>query len=611
MRLLPLLLLALSACTPDPADTSGPDTEGPPDWVIGEVLDTEGRGVLATTPAPWGGDLWLLRVEGDHYTMGYQHGRLAGTRLLDLWWTYMGSLGEEMGLDDPEDVDVILGGLLDSAWAHFEANTPTSFLEEFQGMADGMAAAGVEYGDGDEDLVKIPTRLVTLIDLAMSSQLDVENIGGAARFIQEGYTDELLAWYGMERSPAPLAPVLEEAVRAIRTLDAKKGARLFGPAFQCSYFAAWGDRTDDGGLYMTRNMDFAADTGMYEYAMVTAYVPDGGVPHASISWLGASLGVLAGISQEGIAVSAVGASSPLERIRTEPAVLRAREALEHATSLESAIPYLENGVGDGLTRAPTIGYNALVSWGDPRGDGAAAEAVILENNGLSVGGYHHRPDCTVEPFLLRFAYDGSLESRWTPADEPRWVNAEGDAQEIDAEANVRLFAHDGAGTYVLDEHGRYVEDPVDGIPMQTGFPAECALYRGDEAMNYGVRIHQTAANGPADGGDGVMVQSSSWRKRYTPMREMAEAYAAGTSYEWEGETVIEDNGGVPVPIGLDEAEAISRVAAMSSNVWDVVYDTTDLVIRVSYESGTGDTWIPADEQPAFLELDLRDLFLTD
>ena len=92
---------------------------------------------------------------------------------------------------------------------------------------------------------------------------------------------------------------------------------------------------------------------------------------------------------------------------------------------------------------------------------------------------------------------------------------------------------------------------------------------------------------------------------------MTLAYENGTEFTWRDEVVIPDNGGQRVGIGLDEAEAISRVAAMSSNVWDVVYDTTNLVIRVSFESGSGETWVPAHEQPPYLELDLDDLFLTD
>ncbi|MBT3222338.1 MAG: hypothetical protein HN348_24965 [Proteobacteria bacterium] len=468
---------------------------------------------------------------------------------------------------------------------------PQIFFDEFDGVADGMEDADVEYHD---DLVKVPIRLITLIDLAMSSQLDFGDLGGLTAFLQTGYTEAILDYYGMgdrrdgEDSEYETSP----------------------PLLQCSYYAAWGDRTVDGGLYMTRNMDFTEDTGIYTYAMITAFVPDEGVPYASISWLGATLGVLAGINEEGLAISAVGSESPYERLTTEPALFRAREALEFSSDVDDAMPYLLNNISDGINRAPTIGYNALLSWGDPREGGADAQSVILESNGLETGVFHHNNDCTVEPSLVRYDYDG-IATVWTPTDHPDEVNFEADAKEIDGEGKVRLFAHDGQGNLLTNQEGKYYEDPTNGIPIQTGYPEDCALYRGDEAMAYGVRIHQKASNGPMRGDGRLMVDSGSWRGRYWPMREMTIAYAEGTAFEWEDEEVIPDNSGQQVLIGLDEAEAISRVAAMDSNVWDVVYDTTNLKVRLSYESGAGDNWMPAHEQPPFLEIDLKKLFLTD
>ena len=604
------LALLLPGCKKDEQDSAAETCSAPTDqWTLGEVIDTEGCGVLAKIEqAPWGGPLWVLRLEGDHYDMGYQHGRLAGPQLLDLWWTYMGTIGEEIGIS-AESTDTMLGNMLDTAWEYYEPNTPDIFMEEFQGMAAGMEAAGVEYDDHndetDDDLISLPIRLITLIDLAMSSQLDFDNLSALSTFLSNGYTEALLEYYGMSARPAP--PEVRSAIEALRAA----GAHGQVPGLDCSYFAAWGDRTDDGGLYMTRNMDFTSDSGIYEYAMVTAFVPDEGVPYASISWLGASLGVLAGISQQGIAVSAVGAESPYERVTTEPALLRAREALQFSYDLDGSLPSLTNTVDDGINRAPTIGYNALLSWGDPENDGADAQSVILETNGLEVGAFHHHNDCTVEPSLLRFDYDGEA-TEWTQGDHPEWVNDEADAKEIDGEGNVRLFEVDAHGDYVLDAHGNYIEVEKGGQPIQTGYPEPCALYRGDEAMAYGVRIHQAAAHGPMGGdGSGLMIDSGTYEGRYWPMRQMTVAYAEGSEFTWNDEVVIPDSGGAQVPIGLDEAEAISRVAAMSSNVWDVVYDTTDLVIRVSYESGTGDDWIPASEQPPFLEIDLQELFLTD
>lgn len=580
-------------------------------WTVGEIIDTEGCGVLARVNAentPWGGPFYVLRVEGTHYEMGYQHGRLLGPRLLEIWWTYMESMAAEAGMGSAYVLDGLVGGMMDSVWNEwYGPNTPQMFHEELQGFADGMKAAKIEYGSSDESLIKLPRRVITLIDLAMSSQLNFDELGALDQFMETGYTEALLAYYsGLEAKTNAHTSAIDPELRGFA-----KSVGLSGtPLLQCSYFAAWGDRTDDGGLYMTRNMDFSADTGIWTNAAMAVYVPDDGVPYASISWLGATLGVLAGINREGIAVGAVGSESPFERLNTEPALLRAREALERSANLADATPYFMNGIDDGLIRAPTIGFNALVSWGDPRNDGADAQAVVIESNGLETGIFHHRNDCSVDASLVRYDLAGE-PTVWTAAQNPDMVNSEADAKEIDANGNVRFFEVDGAGDYVKDENGAYVEVATGGQPMQTGYPTDCALYRGDEAMAYGVRVHQAAANGPARDDSGLMTESGSWQRRYWPMYQMTKAYEDGTAMMWEGEELIADNGGEQVKIGLDQTELVSRTAAMSSNVWDVVFDCTDLVIRVTYESGTGDDWVRAGDQPGFYEVDLRKVFLTE
>ncbi len=601
---------------PDSADDSSvPEACTAPvdDWTVGEIIDTEGCGVLAMIPGEetaWGTPFYVLRVEGSYYDMGYQHGRLVGPYLLDLWWTYMDTLAEEAGLGSAETMDTMLGNMMDTVWeTWYGPNTPAIYHEEIQGFADGMEAAGLEYGDDDDDLIKMPQRIITLIDLAMSSQLDFDDLGSLAGYISSGYTDAVLDYYGTDTSNMSVDPQAQE-IQDILMGTADPLNTHSGGLLNCSYFAAWGDRTDDGGQYMTRNMDFTTDTGIGDMAAMAVYVPDDGVPYASISWLGANLGVLSGVSREGLAVGAVGAESPFERIATEPALLRARDALGNSLTLDDALPYLMNDVDDGINRAPTIGYNALVSWGDPRNDGADAQAVILESNGLETGVFHHHNDCTVTESLLRYDLDGNA-TMWTHADDPEIVNTEADAKEIDGDGNVRLFQVDEHGEFVMDESNDYIEVETDGQPIQTGYPLPCALYRGDEAMAYGVRVHQSAANGPMREHPGLMIESSSWTKRYWPMYQMTAAYEQGVAMEWNGAELIPDNGGEQVKIGLDETELVSRTAAMSSNVWDVAFDTTDLVIRVGFESGTGEDWQPASEQAEWLEIDLNAVFLTD
>ena len=103
-----------------------------------------------------------------------------------------------------------------------------------------------------------------------------------------------------------------------------------------------------------------------------------------------------------------------------------------------------------------------------------------------------------------------------------------------------------------------------------------------------------------------MTTSGSYRNRYLVMHDMVQAFGTGAPYERNGEVVIEDNGGQPVPIGLTQGAMIANQAAMSSNILSVIYDATGLKLYVSYETGTGPSWLPASKSP-YAELDLVEM----
>ena len=102
-------------------------------------------------------------------------------------------------------------------------------------------------------------------------------------------------------------------------------------------------------MIATRNMDWSADIGLQNVPLVTVFIPDGGYAHITVGWIG-FIGLLAGMNEKGVAFGGVMADSVHMRIHSEPLLLRAREVLEFAGSLDEAMPYFTNQVEDGINR---------------------------------------------------------------------------------------------------------------------------------------------------------------------------------------------------------------------------------------------------------------------
>jgi len=377
------------------------------------------------------------------------------------------------------------------------------------------------------------------------------------------------------------------------------------PFHSCSFFGAWGDRTTDGHFIGSRNLDWNADTGIGPMRLLTIFVPEGegaGHPYATLGYTG-SVGALAGMSSAGIALGEVGSTGVLERLVGEPWVLRNLEILEHATDLDQALAYHSNQVSDGFNRPQTIGYNFMLGYGDPQGDGAAAEGAVIEANGAMVS--IHRGGDGGSTEVHHFDFDGLHER--TAYEGESDVNTEAEAVEIDASGEPRSFACE-EGEFLVDEYGEYIEDPS-GQQMPVGLPLEQALFRGDEALSHANRRFQVAAHGPQDGDD-LMVTSSSYGHRYLPSHGMLRAWELGEAYEEDSQVIVEDNGGQQVLIGLDQGVELAAHVAMGSNILSVVYDATSLEMMFSYEQGTGDAWEPANEQD-YVYVDLKPAFEFD
>jgi len=77
--------------------------------------------------------------------------------------------------------------------------------------------------------------------------------------------------------------------------------------YACSSIAAWGAATKDGHLYQTRNLDWEMHITAQDHPCIVIYIPNEGIPHASITFAGC-LGANTGINAQGIVLSEMGDS---------------------------------------------------------------------------------------------------------------------------------------------------------------------------------------------------------------------------------------------------------------------------------------------------------------
>lgn len=593
-----VLLLIAPACSDD--DSQG--NNNPPDWTVGTVLNWVDDGVLAEVQAPYG-PVKILRVQGSHYDMGFQYGYLLHAEIQSIWDDLFGPLiGEELDLP-PEMAINLFNMLMDQAWDHVLPYTPQKFLDELDGVEDGALAAGHAAPADVRDIVR---RIMMLVDTSQAEAFGGE-VGEMTSFFNTGFSVGAEDYYAQ-----PAADL--EGFEQRQAMDGiyvptpfREALAQLSPKPACSFFAAWGDRTD-GRQIATRVLDWSADMGLGPYAMITVFVPDEGVANVTVGYVG-MLSAFAGMNEAGVALSAIGSGSALDRLKTQSISIRGRDLLETAEDLDGAIAMFAGDVSSTDVVAPSVGTVAGMFYGDPAGGGAGAEGAVTEFNGVfaSMFRYGPAPECGEAAWLYEFAEDGTTSAEWNHLDHPDVVNLESEACEIDATGMERTFEVDGNQEFVYDATGQLIDDPV-GEPYPVGAVYPCSLYRADPAMAYGVRRWQTAANGPQrDSDNKLMHQSGVYRSRHKPQGDMIDAYGSGVRYEFEGTEIIPDNSGQRTLIDVTQAQEIISVVGMeNSNVFSVVYDTTNLVIYVAYESGSGASWTRAADNPYF-EFRLADL----
>jgi predicted choloylglycine hydrolase len=119
-------------------------------------------------------------------------------------------------------------------------------------------------------------------------------------------------------------------------------AHDLGHAFQdldlveCSSFAVWGEKSEDGNLLLGRNLDFHAGDDFAKDKIIAFIKPDQGHPFMMVTWAG-MIGVVSGMNTKGLTVSINSAKSDPPLVAKTPISILTREILQYASTIEEAI----------------------------------------------------------------------------------------------------------------------------------------------------------------------------------------------------------------------------------------------------------------------------------
>ena len=104
----------------------------------------------------------------------------------------------------------------------------------------------------------------------------------------------------------------------------------------CTAFSMWGAKTAEGDLLTGRNFDFYLGEKFAEKKIVEFVKPEKGIPFVMIVW-GGMTGVVSGMNMEGLSVVINAAESEIPDKTATPVTLVAREILQYAHDIDSAM----------------------------------------------------------------------------------------------------------------------------------------------------------------------------------------------------------------------------------------------------------------------------------
>ncbi|MBO3096868.1 C45 family autoproteolytic acyltransferase/hydolase [Gelidibacter pelagius] len=158
----------------------------------------------------------------------------------------------------------------------------------------------------------------------------------------------------------------------------------------CTSFAAWDEKTEDGGLLIGRNFDFYAGDAFAENKVVSFINPDEGYKFMSISWSG-FIGVVSGMNEKGLTVTINAGKSKIPWIAKTPISIVTREILQYASNIEEAIAIAKKRevfVSEAIMVGSAIDHKAVLIEVSPKDFGV----YDIENSDELICANHFQSD---------------------------------------------------------------------------------------------------------------------------------------------------------------------------------------------------------------------------
>lgn len=244
-------------------------------------LDKEGKGTLYQV-----GELKLCVLEGSYYDMGVQHGRMLAKNIHHVFKTgYIKKALWDRGYT-PEYAY--------AQSARMVKHIPERFLEEAQGIIDGLKKAGIT-------------------DISLEELLLGTTVAEILHFPPDSPPES-------GKGFSPDSP----EVHAVSKTDLTSGP-------QCTNFAFWGKWTEDGRILHARNLDWSCQRDAQDDAVIFVYHPTDGVkPYMLMGWAG-GLGSLTGMNAHQISVGQATLPNSNSTFDGRPCFITVRIMLEQDT----------------------------------------------------------------------------------------------------------------------------------------------------------------------------------------------------------------------------------------------------------------------------------------